>query len=139
MREIAIVASVAALAGGCVLVTGSTDGYSAAPSHGSSYDAGSDGACAATGPDLTCTAAAGCEAGGVCCLVATSALTIGSVCSSACPPIVVDGVDAGAVQLCAEGTECGDGGACAPYACSFGTGASLGVKACAPPVGCHTP
>ncbi|HLK39758.1 MAG TPA: hypothetical protein VKU41_23540, partial [Polyangiaceae bacterium] len=74
--------------GGCVLITGSTDGYSL-------RDGGSD---AAPGE---CSSAASCSDGGVCCLAAI--LATGSP-SGKCLPSCALALP----QLCAMDGECGD-------------------------------
>ncbi len=105
------VLAVAATAGGCVILTGSTDGYSL-------VDAGA------------CTSAADCGDGGkVCCLVV---MTSGA--SNTCQAGPCGG--AVPVQLCSSGTECGDAGACLTQLCSIGGHTYPSQKACGTIPGC---
>jgi hypothetical protein len=118
-----IVAAAAVAAGtvcaGCVIITGSTDGY-----HGP--DAGGDGA-ADGGPavSLACVSAADCGDGGnVCCLVVNSSLTgATTACQSApCAGTIP-------VQLCTSTAECGKTGLCTKQACNF-SATSVTIEAC---------
>jgi hypothetical protein len=96
-------------AAGCVLVTGSTDGYELADAGGASeVEAGT---CIAEGGicfDLQCASRADCDAGQVCCLGLT-----GETCQASCT--------LESVQLCASDVECGDAGPCIQQQCDTST------------------
>lgn len=124
-----IVAAVAVAAGtvgaGCVIITGSTDGY-----HGS--DAGGDGG-GDGGPavSLACVSSADCGDGGnVCCVVVNASL---SGANTACQAAPCSGVIA--AQLCKTSAECGKTGLCTTQACNFGA-ASVTIQACGTVSGC---
>ena len=98
----------AAVTGGCVLFTGSTDGYSAIEAGGSS-----------------CTSTASCEDGGLCCLMATSSAKVPSgTCLASCSVTFP--------QLCTTNAECGDAGPCSMQTCTIdgGGGLSFMLQAC---------
>jgi hypothetical protein len=124
-----LVAAVTVAAGvvgaGCVLVTGSTDGYQAATSGG---DGGGDGAPIS----FQCATAADCGDGGdVCCLVVNSSLTSATtVCQAApCPQPFP-------VQLCGSTPECGkEGGLCTRQTCALGS-VTVRIFACGDVPGC---
>lgn len=118
----AIVAAVTVAAGtagaGCVLVTGSTDGY-----HGP--DAGGDGAGDGPALSLACVSAADCGDGGnVCCVVVSSSL--GSA-NTACQAAPCTGILP--AQLCKTSAECGKAGLCTTQVCNYGS-ASVTIQAC---------
>jgi hypothetical protein len=108
---------------GCMLVTGSTDGYEES-------DAGAD-----TGPSTTvipgCRSAASCESAGgdagpqVCCVSLTAL-------SASCEPSTCA---VGDIQLCSTSAECGPAGACNMQSCSAG-GVPLAFLACGTVMGC---
>ncbi|MGA7119767.1 MAG: hypothetical protein WBY94_06700 [Polyangiaceae bacterium] len=95
---------------GCVLFTGSTDGYTE-PDSGSS--------------ERTCSSAAACGDAAVCCLVTTSstASTLGT-CMASCAVQFP--------QLCASSAECGEAGACSMHTCTIdaGGGITFPLQAC---------
>lgn len=104
----------------CVLVTGSTSGYSL--------------------PEAGCSGAADCDDAARCCLsLSVSAAGIGtaSVCQSGsqCRPVLpLPG--APAIQLCERSAECADDAACLLQQCSPGDAASMAVTACGHVFGC---
>lgn len=102
-------AVVLCLAAGCVLFTGSTEGYSL-------IDAGAS----------SCTAAAQCDAGSVCCLVISASTTTSTsgTCQASCRLTYP--------QLCTTNAECGDAGPCSRQSCSVeaGGGLSVPLQAC---------
>jgi hypothetical protein len=105
---------------GCMLVTGSTDGYNEA-------DAG-DSSTLIPG----CTSAASCEGDGVtgpqvCCLSLSAASA--SCASSSCV--------LGDIQLCETAAECGASGPCNAQSCPF-DGVTLTFNACGTIAGCVT-
>jgi hypothetical protein len=117
MRAIGVALAVlVALAGGCVIFTGSSDGYSV-------NEAGTP----------TCASAADCRGGAVCCLVVTSSTTsTAGTCMSSCSTSYP--------QLCAKSSECGDAGSCSMLSCSVdagGVGVSVSIQACGTVPGCH--
>lgn len=125
----AVVAAVAVAAGtvgaGCVIITGSTDGYHAP-------DAGGDGA-GGDGPAVSfeCVSSADCGDGGkVCCMVVNSSLTsVNTTCQAApCSTGVLP------AQWCKTSTEC-EASLCTPQACAFGA-ASVQIQACGGVMGC---
>lgn len=97
-------------AAGCVLVTGSTDGYELADAGGAAeVEAGvciaESGVCF----DTQCVSKADCgDAGQVCCLGIS-----GETCQASCA--------FGSVQLCASSVECGSAGACIYQECETPT------------------
>ena len=105
---------VAVAAAGCMLVTGSTDGYSAAkPSAG------------------TCSSAADCgDGGGVCCLsVSNSTTSVVGACQQACTVSLP--------QLCKANAECGDAGPCNMLSCTVdGSPLTVPLQACGTVQGC---
>ena len=109
-----VAASVAAA--GCMIVTGSTDGYSAAPTPG----------------PAACTSAAQCDGGHVCCLSATSSMSSMAVtgsCQSTCTTSLP--------QLCTTSTECADGGPCSMLSCTVdGSPVMVSIQACGTVQGC---
>jgi len=127
----ALVAGVTVAAGtvgaGCVIVTGSTDGYSV---QGTGGDGGRD-----TGAvSLECVSAADCGDGGnVCCLVINSSFTSATTaCQASCSG------DTYPVQMCKSTTECGKTGICITQSCSFGS-LTVSIPACGMIKGCTTP
>jgi hypothetical protein len=119
----ALVAAVAVAAGtvgaGCVIITGSTDGYRAP-------DAGGDGA-ADGGPAVSfeCVYAADCGDGGkVCCMVVNSSLTtVNTTCQAA--PCSAGSLPA---QWCSTSSEC-EASPCTCQECPLGS-ASVIIQAC---------
>ncbi len=114
----ALIASVAAVlvaAAGCVLVTGSTDGYAL-------VDSGS----------ASCQSAHDCSAGNVCCLSTASSSAVAAItgaCAASCSVSLP--------QLCAASSECGDAGACALQTCMpDGSPLSVTFHACGKVPGC---
>jgi hypothetical protein len=109
------------LAGGCIIFTGGTDGYSGVDS-GSSAGA-------------TCTSAANCGDGGyVCCLiVSASTMSTNGTCAQTCSVAYP--------QLCTTSAECGDAGACTMQSCMIdaGGGVSFTLQACGTVPGCKGP
>ena len=113
MRRAFIAATfvVAAFAGGCFIVTGSSDGYSQA-----SLSSGAG-----------CTSAADCAdaGGGVCCAAPgpptqNGIPTVVFSCAASCPAL--------SIQICGGNSECNDGGsACVPQACRFSVKTSAGT------------
>jgi hypothetical protein len=118
MRAAAVVlAATMAVGAGCVLVTGSTDGYSLVDSGGA---AGS-----------SCTSAASCADAGVCCLVLTAASTsLGGTCVPSCSVALP--------QLCATDAECGEMGPCSTQTCTVdgGGGIPFSLRVCGVVPGC---
>jgi hypothetical protein len=116
-----VLAAGLSLAGGCILFTGGTGGYS-------TVDSGSTGA--------SCTSAAACGDGGhVCCLVVNASTTSTSgTCETTC------GV-ASYPQLCKTSAECGDAGPCTMQSCILdaGGGVSFTLQACGTVPGCKGP
>jgi hypothetical protein len=108
---------------GCVLVTGSTDGYVLADTGTAAATCGGDATCPAL--SLGCSSTADCLAdGGVeaCCLVPTSASGVIAACSAQpCPPL--------GAQLCATTAECAGSLECVPQQCMFGA-AAIAIRAC---------
>ena len=105
------IASVAAA--GCMLVTGSTDGYGSPDTGVTTINASSCGVC---------------EAGSVCCI-------------SAAPPNYecLPSCTLAALQLCDNDHPCGLTGTCTTETCSFG-GASIYAQTCGPtPLFCAPP
>ena len=124
----ALVAAVTVAAGvvgaGCVIVTGSTDGYRAQGSGGG--DGGGDGAAVS----LACVSAADCGDGGnVCCVVVNASnSSTNTVCQAApCTGLLP-------AQLCKTSAECGKTGLCTTQSCNFG--ASVTIQACGLVSGC---
>jgi hypothetical protein len=118
----AVVAAVTVAAGtvgaGCVIITGSTDGYT--PSDGGG-DGGGDGAKVS----LACVSSADCGDGGnVCCVVVNSSFTSTN---TACQAAPCSGVVS--AQLCKTSAECGKAGLCTTQSCNFGS-ASVTIQAC---------
>jgi len=124
----ALVAAVTVAAGvvgaGCVIVTGSTDGYRAQGSGGG--DGGGDGAAVS----LACVSAADCGDGGdVCCLVINSTFTLATTaCQASCSGTYP-------VQLCKSTQECGKSGICTTQTCNFGS-LTVTIPACGSVMGC---
>jgi hypothetical protein len=105
---------VAVAAAGCMLITGSTDGYSAPK--------------ASAG---TCASAADCGDGGnVCCLsVSNSTTSVVGACQSACTVALP--------QLCKANAECGDAGPCSMLSCTVdGSPLTIPLQACGTVQGC---
>jgi hypothetical protein len=100
--------AVASLTPGCVLVTGSTDGYTAP-----------DGAAATA---LTCSSPSECD-GGVCCFSLVGQ-TPASQCQASC--------DRAFEQACTTAQDCGDGGSCFAQTCPLPSGPSIPVSTCGP-------
>lgn len=121
----AVTVAAAAAGAGCVIITGSTDGY-----HGP--DAGGDGA-GSDGPavSLACVSSADCGDGGsVCCVVVSSSLTSAN---TACQAAPCSGILP--AQLCKTTAECGKAGLCTTQACNFGT-TNVTIQACGSVAGC---
>ncbi|MGO9835966.1 MAG: hypothetical protein ACLP1X_17320 [Polyangiaceae bacterium] len=115
----AILAVPAAL-GSCLVVTGSTDGYTL--SNTGSDGGACEGGASCGNPALECLSAADCtsDAGPqVCCFAPTTA-------GSACGPAPCAGSPA--VQLCKGNTECGSE-SCVLQSCAFG-GTTVTIQAC---------
>jgi len=105
-----VAALVAAALPGCLLLTGSTDGYQL-------VDAGSEGGACSSAAD--CAGDAGAQ---VCCLVLTSTSSAGSACApQSC-------TQAPAVQLCKSDAECGNA-SCVSQTCTYG-GLMVPIHAC---------
>jgi hypothetical protein len=123
-----------ALLAGCVIVTGSTDGYQLTAAS-STFDAGAEAGEAGSGLTLGCVSAADCSGGGdgaasVCCLSLTSTTSA----ATECGPSPCGGTFS--VQLCKLTSECAsDSGTCTSQSCSFGT-ASVTIQACGTVFGC---
>ncbi|HTQ42948.1 MAG TPA: hypothetical protein VMI75_09365 [Polyangiaceae bacterium] len=118
----ALVAAATVAAGavgiGCVIVTGSTDGYRA---KGSGDGGGGDGASVS----LACVSSADCgDAGDVCCVVVSSSLTsMNTACQAApCTGILP-------AQLCKTTAECGKTGLCTTQSCTLGS-STVTIQAC---------
>jgi hypothetical protein len=112
------------LAGGCMLFTGGTDGYSGTGS-------GSAGG-------ASCASAADCGDGGeVCCLiVSASATSTSGTCAPTCS------IPSSYPQLCATNAECGDAGPCTKQSCTVsvsGTSVPVSLQACGTVPGCKGP
>jgi hypothetical protein len=125
----ALVAAVTVAAGavgiGCVIVTGSTEGYRAQGSGGG--EGGADGASVS----LACVSSADCGDGGnVCCVVVSSSLTSTN---TACQAAPCTGILP--AQLCKTSAECGKTGLCTTQSCNFGS-ASVTIQACGNVSGC---
>jgi hypothetical protein len=106
-------ASVMVAAAGCLIITGSTDGYTAAQSG-----------------QVTCTSAAQCDGGAVCCLsVSNSTTSVVGACQSTCTTSLP--------QLCTTNAECGDAGPCAMLSCTVdGSPVAVTIQACGTVQGC---
>jgi hypothetical protein len=121
---LAFTTSLGALAvAGCVLVTGSTDGYELADAGGAAeVEAGvciaESGVCF----DTQCVSRADCDAGQVCCLGLT-----GLTCQATCA--------FESVQLCTSDVECGDAGPCTSQQCET-SAATYSGKICGLVPGC---
>lgn len=123
----AVTVAAGALGAGCVIITGSTDGYSAKGTGGG--DAGGDGGGAAV--SLACVSSADCGDGGnVCCVVVSSSLTSTN---TACQAAPCTGILP--AQLCKTSAECGNTGLCTTQSCNFGS-ASVTIQACGTVSGC---
>jgi hypothetical protein len=110
-------------AAGCVLVTGSTDGYELADGGGAAeVEAGvciaESGICF----DTQCVSSADCDAGQICCL-GISGLTCETTCAFE------------SVQLCSSSAECGDAGPCIEQQCETSS-ATYSGKICGLVTGC---
>jgi hypothetical protein len=119
----AVTVAAGAAGAGCVIITGSTDGYQPA-------DAGRDGGDGAA-VSLACVSSADCGDGGnVCCVVVSSSLmSTNTVCQAApCTGIIP-------AQLCKTSAECGNAGLCTTQSCSLGS-ASVTIEACGTVNGC---
>jgi hypothetical protein len=102
---------------GCVLFTGSTDGYSLLDS-GSSASA-------------SCSSVASCGAVGICCLASNpSGPSVSGVCLPSCSIALP--------QLCTTSAECGDAVPCLLQRCTFDGGTDIGVSVhlCGTSTGC---
>ncbi len=123
----AVVAAVTVVAGtvgaGCVIVTGSTDGYRL---QGTGDGGGDSGAVS-----LECVSAADCGDGGdVCCLVINSSFTLATTaCQASCSG------DTYPVQMCKSTPECGKTGICITQTCNFGS-LTVTLPACGMIKGC---
>jgi hypothetical protein len=114
----AVMVAVAVVGAGCVIITGSTDGYHAP-------DAGGDGAGDGPGVSLACVSAADCGDGGnVCCVVVNSSLTSAN---TACQAAPCTGILP--AQLCKTSAECGKTGLCTTQSCNLRS-ASVTIQAC---------
>jgi hypothetical protein len=103
-------------AGGCVIFTGSTDGYGP-------HDAGGDGGAAGdSAGSFACVSAADCGDGGaVCCIVENSSFTSANFVCQAAPCSLA--------QQCLTTAECGKAGPCTRQVCTFGA-ATVSIWAC---------
>lgn len=124
-----IVATLTVAAGsvgaGCVIVTGSGDGYGGRDAGGEG--GGSDG----PGVSLACVSSADCGDGGnVCCVVVNASLTSAN---TACQAGPCTGILP--AQLCKTSSECGKAGLCTTQSCPFGA-ASVIIAACGTVNGC---
>jgi hypothetical protein len=119
-----LVGTAGVVAAGCVIFTGSTDGYRP-------VDAGGEGGEGGPGLSLACVSSADCGDGGqVCCVVLSGSLTTANTTCQAGP--------CGGIlpaQLCKTSTECGKAGLCTTQSCNFGTG-SVTIEACGTVNGC---
>jgi hypothetical protein len=107
------------VAGGCVIFTGSTDGYTPRDAGG---DGAGDGGIASS---LECVSAADCGDGGdVCCLV-INATTMSA--ETACQAAPCTGILP--AQLCKTSAECGKTGLCQSQTCNLGA-VSVTIPAC---------
>jgi hypothetical protein len=107
---------------GCLLITGSTDGYQLADTGTGGAMCAGDARCA--GRLLGCSSAAACTTDGgveVCCLVPASAS--GACSAQACAPAPFG------AQLCETSAECAGGLECVTQQCMFG-GAATTIQAC---------
>jgi hypothetical protein len=104
MRVVSVAAGLVAVVavGGCILVTGGTDGYTSA-------EGGS------------CQSPKDCN-GGPCCFVVSDAGQSSTTCQASCPAWA---------QACAEGLDCGDGGSCLVQSCTVEE-ATVQVATCGP-------
>jgi hypothetical protein len=103
-----LAAVVVGVGAGCILFTGGTEGYALMDSGASS-----------------CSSAAECEAGSVCCLIVSAATTsTAGTCAASCAQSYP--------QLCTTTPECGDAGACTKQSCTIdgGEGISVPLQAC---------
>jgi hypothetical protein len=91
------------LGAGCMVVTGSTDGYTTAPT------------------SFGCFGPSDCE-GGVCCYDVTGDGGATASCKASC--------DFALEQACTASDQCGDGGTCYEQTCSVEGGASFQVATC---------
>lgn len=90
--------ALASLALGCVLITGSTDGYNPPPQPTS---------------DGGCTRNADCTGGGACCIQFEGTTPVGEACQpNACA--------SEAIHLCVHDSDCGDAGSCLTQSCNVG-------------------
>lgn len=123
LRAIALGASGLVLATGCLLVTGSTDGYELADAGAAETGADAGGAGAL---DLQCLSSSSCAGDGspgqVCCVAITGTSSARSTCQAGpCGGTLP-------VQLCGSDAEC-TGTTCVTQTCSL-AGASVTVRAC---------
>jgi hypothetical protein len=110
----------AAVGVGCVIITGSTDGYRLQGSGGG--DGGAEGGAMAS---IQCVSSADCGDGGeVCCVVVNSSLTLTGITCQAAPC-----TGALPAQLCKTSAECGKTGLCTLQSCSFGS-TTVTIQAC---------
>lgn len=120
----ALVLAAGTVGAGCVIFTGSGDGYSG-------RDAGGDGGSDGPGVSLACVSSADCGDGGnVCCVVVNASLTSAN---TACQAGPCTGILP--AQLCKTSSECGKAGLCTTQSCPFGA-ASVVVAACGTVNGC---
>jgi len=113
------------VAAGCILVTGTTNGYVLEDAGTPSIEAG---ACIAEAGcvNLQCSSSLECGGGEVCCLALAGSLA-GSTCQKQC--------QVGSVQLCKGGAECGDAVSCVSQQCVvLGLGVNLSI--CGLAAGC---
>jgi hypothetical protein len=92
----------AVLLGGCMLFTGSTDGYSVPT-------------------PFACQVPTDCQGGQVCCLSLVGGVP-GSQCQSSCSQSFE--------QVCTISMDCGDGGTCLTQSCSIDGGTPIPVSTC---------
>jgi hypothetical protein len=136
-RWLGLTVTATALAGGaiagCMLFTGSGDGYSEADG-GDSAAPVVDGACFADSGlciEVLCTSTPECQATSaaqVCCIGLQSATTIGTACQTGSCSL-------GTYQSCATSAECGEGLSCIEQDCNFQSN-GLTFHACGVVPGC---
>ncbi len=116
MVAAAALAASCLIAGGCMIITGGTDGYSAAQ----------------TGAPGSCTSASQCDGGSVCCLSVSSSMSsmaVSGTCQSSCTTSLP--------QLCTTNAECHDAGPCTPLSCAVdGSPVAVTLQACGTVQGC---
>jgi hypothetical protein len=117
-------------AAGCILVTGSTDGYRGVDAAASPVCP--DGSC----PSTQCASAAQCGDSGafVCCLSVNLAMATTTTSCERAPCGAMAPLHP--IQLCAGNAECGDAGACTPQTCTAGATPFPPINACGVVAGC---